>query len=100
VTDGLAHGAGFAGVLIVLGSVREVLGTGRLFANAEMLLGHAATSLEIDVFGSGDGFLLALLPPGAFLGLALLVALSNMVRGSSMREASRSATDGARVIES
>ncbi len=76
VIDGLAQGAGFASVLAVLGALREIIGQGTLFANAEQLLGPAGSALKVTLWNDG-GFLLALLPPGAFLGLALLIALRN-----------------------
>lgn len=75
--DGLAHGLGFAGVLVTLGALREIVGSGRLFHGAEMLLGPAGQNLAYNFTPNGNGFLLALLPPGAFLGLALLLALRN-----------------------
>jgi electron transport complex protein RnfE len=77
VTDGIANGAGFGLVLIVLGSIREVLGSGTLFAGAEMIFGSAARAAEISILPGEQGLLMVLLPPGAFLGLALLVALKN-----------------------
>lgn len=77
VIDGLAHGLGFAAVLVTLGSLREIVGSGRIFHGAEMLFGPAAQNLGYEFTSNGNGFLLALLPPGAFLGLALLIALRN-----------------------
>lgn len=79
LVDGVAQGAGFALVLIVLGGLRELLGNGTLFAGAEMLFGGSAGA-EAPMPSTGGGFLLALLPPGAFLGLALLVALRNWLQ--------------------
>ena len=81
LVDGIAHGLGFAAVLILLGGLRELLGSGTLLAGADMLFGAAAAGWELRVADSG--FLLALLPPGAFLGLALLVALRNIVEQRS-----------------
>jgi electron transport complex protein RnfE len=78
IIDGLAQGAGFASVLAVLGALREIIGQGTLFANAEQLFGPAGSALKVTLWNDG-GFLLALLPPGAFLGLALLIALRNML---------------------
>lgn len=75
--DGLAHGLGFAAVLIVLGSLRELVGTGGLFSGSEMLFGLTAGSLTVQIFPASAGFLLALTPPGAFLTLALVLALRN-----------------------
>jgi electron transport complex protein RnfE len=76
--DGLMMGAGFALVLLVLGAIRELVGQGTLLAGAHMMFGGDA-DLTIRVFGDGDGFLLALLPPGAFIALGLLVAGKNLI---------------------
>ncbi len=77
--DGLMMGIGFAAVLIVLGGMREVLGQGTLFANAHLLLGEMARGFEVIVIEDYRGFLLAILPPGAFIGLGLLIALKNVI---------------------
>lgn len=69
--DGLATGVGFLGVLLVLGALRETIGRGTLFAGAGELL-HAP-GLETTIVDGG--FLLAVLPPGAFVLLALMIAL-------------------------
>jgi len=69
--DGFAVGTGFLGVLFVLGALREALGRGTLFAGAGELL--RAPWLEATL--ADGGFLLAVLPPGAFVLLALLIAL-------------------------
>jgi len=70
--DGLATGAGFAAVLITLGALRELVGRGTLFAGMDMLLGSAAAAVQITL--PLEGLLLAVLPPGAFIGLGLMVA--------------------------
>lgn len=75
--DGLMMGIGFTLVLVTLGTIREVLGTGTLFANAELMFGESAKWLSITLFDDYQGFLLAILPPGAFMGLALLFAAKN-----------------------
>ncbi|MGO5000613.1 electron transport complex subunit E [Oceanisphaera sp. W20_SRM_FM3] len=75
--DGLMMGLGFTCVLLVLGGIRELLGQGTLFDGAELLLGDWATVLRMDVLHLDNGFLLAILPPGAFIGLGLLVATKN-----------------------
>lgn len=77
--DGLAMGLGFTSALVILGAVREVLGSGTLFANAHLMFGEAAKSMTITVIGDYEGFLLAILPPGAFIGLGLLIALKNVI---------------------
>ena len=77
VADGLAQGLGFALALLLLGTMREILGQGTLLSNAHLLFGEAARGMTITVFSDYPGFLLAVLPPGAFLGLGLLIALKN-----------------------
>ncbi|MEM7053583.1 MAG: electron transport complex subunit E [Pseudomonadota bacterium] len=73
--DGLAQGIGFGLVLIALGAMRELIGQGTLLADAHLLLGDWARRLELQLLPSGWGLLLAILPPGAFIGLSMLVAL-------------------------
>jgi electron transport complex protein RnfE len=77
--DGLAMGMGFTLILVVLGGMRELLGFGTLLSGAELLMGEWATSLEITVFTTDANFLLAVLPPGAFLGMGLLIAAKNII---------------------
>lgn len=77
--DGLMMGAGFALVLVALGMLREVLGQGTILANAHLMFGEGGRSLTVQVIPEYHGFLLAILPPGAFIGLALLVALKNAI---------------------
>ena len=77
VLDGLAMGIGFTGVLVTLGAARELIGQGTLFAGAHMMFGEGARAIEMQLVDGG--FLLALLPPGAFLGLGLMVAAKNLV---------------------
>lgn len=72
--DGLMMGLGFGGVLIVLGGLREIIGNGTLFDGADQLLGSWAGMLRIEVFHFDQHMLLAILPPGAFIGLGLLIA--------------------------
>lgn len=76
--DGFATGAGFLLVLLALGALRELVGAGTLFAGSGELLG--LPGLEATVFGHYRGFLPAILPPGAFVGLALLIALRNRLQ--------------------
>ena len=64
-------------LLVVLGAAREILGSGSLFANMDLMFGPAAAGLQID-FGY-DGMLIAVLPPGAFFGLAALLAIRNWI---------------------
>lgn len=77
--DGFIMGVGFALVLALIGMIRELLGTGMLFANMHLLLGPIATNWTWVVFDNYQGFLLAILPPGAFLVMGLLIALKNHI---------------------
>ena len=77
--DGLMMGIGFGLVLVAIGATRELLGTGMLFTNMHLLFGSIAEHWQIVVFENYKGFLLAILPPGAFLVLGLLIALKNWI---------------------
>ena len=77
--DGLMMGLGFAAVLILLGIIREILGQGTLFDGANLLLGEWASSLRIEVMQLDSQFLLAILPPGAFIAMGLLIAIKNAI---------------------
>ena len=77
--DGLMMGIGFALVLVILGAVREILGQGTLFDGAHLLLGDWASSLRIEVLQLDNQFLLAILPPGAFIAMGFLIAAKNAV---------------------
>ncbi|WP_462163579.1 electron transport complex subunit E [Pseudoalteromonas xiamenensis] len=76
--DGFMMGLGFTAVLFVLGGMRELIGQGTLFDGANLLLGDWATVLRIEVLHFDNQLLVAILPPGAFLGLGLLIALKNI----------------------
>ena len=76
--DGLMMGLGFMAVLVILGAMRELIGTGSLFANMHLLFGEAAKGWTINLLGENyKGFLVAILPPGAFLITGLLIAGKN-----------------------
>lgn len=77
--DGFIMGAGFALVLVFLGGMRELIGNGTLFTGAELLLGAWASGLKLQLFQPEQPFLLAILPPGAFLGMGLIIALKNIM---------------------
>ena len=77
--DGFIMGVGFAIVLVVLGAMREILGSGFLFSGMDLLLGDWASVMTIQIFEPEQPFLLAILPPGAFLGMGLIIALKNIL---------------------
>ncbi|TVQ73969.1 MAG: electron transport complex subunit E [Chromatiaceae bacterium] len=74
VVDGLAMGVGFTLILVVLGAVREIPGSGTLFADARLLLGDGFAWMEMTLIPDYRGFLLMILPPGAFLALGFILA--------------------------
>lgn len=75
--DGLAMGLGLTAVLAILGGMREIFGHGTLFAGFDLALGEMAKGWAVTVIPDYHGFLLAVLPPGAFIGLGLLIAGKN-----------------------
>jgi electron transport complex protein RnfE len=86
--DGLAMGIGFTLVLVALGGMRELIGQGTLFSQAHLMFGEFGRNLTITVLDDYRGFLLAILPPGAFIGLGLLIAMMNVINA---RRAERAA---------
>jgi electron transport complex protein RnfE len=79
VVDGLAMGAGMTLVLMVLGGMREFVGQGTLFAQADLMLGGVGKLLMVNLGPDFHGAILAILPPGAFIFLGLLIALKNLL---------------------
>jgi len=93
--DGLGMGLGFLLVLLVLGCLRELIGYGTLFRGADILFGPAAAGLTVQVFDDYRGFLLAVLPPGAFIGLAVLIAAKNKIDALAARRSTAALPQGA-----
>lgn len=77
--DGLMMGSGFSLVLLTLGASREILSQGTLFSGIENLLGDWAKILTLNLYHSDSTFLVAALPPGAFIIMGLLIALKNRI---------------------
>ncbi|WP_288371440.1 electron transport complex subunit E [uncultured Marinobacter sp.] len=77
ILDGAMMGLGFLAVLVVLGGMRELLGQGTLFADMHLLLGPMAADWVVRPFDQYPDMLFMVLPPGAFVGLGLLIALKN-----------------------
>ena len=77
VKDGFFVGLGFALVMIMIGAMRELLGQGTLFSQAHLLFGDWGRHMTLTLIPEYSGFLVAVLPPGAFFALAVLVALKN-----------------------
>ncbi|WP_111496666.1 MULTISPECIES: electron transport complex subunit E [Marinobacter] len=81
VLDGLMMGLGFLLVLMALGGIRELIGQGTLFSDMNLIFGPAAADWKIQVFDDYANVLFMVLPPGAFVGLGLLIALKNSIDG-------------------
>ena len=77
--DGLAMGLGFTLALTLVGALRELAGSGTLFADAALLLGPGMGFLETVVFADYPGFLILILPPGGFIVLGGLLALKAVI---------------------
>lgn len=75
--DGFMMGLGFLFVLIALGAIRELVGQGTLLADMDLLLGPVASDWTIRPLENYPNVLVMVLPPGAFIGLGLLIALKN-----------------------
>ena len=79
VADGLFMGLGFTLVLLLLGTMREAIGFGTLLSHAELVFGPSGKALTITLWDHYRGYLLAILPPGAFLGLGFIIAIKNSI---------------------
>jgi electron transport complex protein RnfE len=93
LVDGLSIGIGFTLVLITLGGLRELIGQGTLFDQAHLMFGEAARgmTLRIEEF---PGMLIAILPPGAFIGLGLLIMVKNLIdKRVAQRASAQDTTD-------
>ena len=85
--DGITMGLGLVWVLGLLGAMRELIGAGTLFAGIEMIIPGASA---INVFGADyAGFLIAILPPGAFFALGMLIAAFNAINARLAARARR-----------
>ena len=85
VLDATMMGLGLTGVLVTLGAMREVVGKGTLFSGVDLALGPMAKDWVIPVIPDYQGLLIAILPPGAFIGLGLLIALRNWLEERKTR---------------
>jgi electron transport complex protein RnfE len=85
--DGLAMGAGFTLVLFTLGGLREFIGQGTLLSQAHLMFGEFGRHLSMTLIDNYRGFLLAILPPGAFLGLGFLIAGVNIINARREKQA-------------
>ena len=79
--DGLIMGLGFGVILVLLGAMRELAASGALFANMDLLFGPGAAHWRLVLFSDYKDFLLAILPPGAFIFTGLIIAMKNLIDG-------------------
>jgi len=77
--DGLMMGLGFTAVLILLGAIREIIGQGTLFTSMDLIFGPAAAEWQLVLFDDYTDFLFAILPPGAFVAMGLIIAVKNII---------------------
>ncbi|MDO3384608.1 electron transport complex subunit E [Gilvimarinus sp. SDUM040013] len=77
--DGFMMGLGFTLVLVTLGAIREIIGSGTLFANMHLLFGEVGRNWTLTLFADYPGFLVAILPPGAFIITGILIAGKNVI---------------------
>jgi electron transport complex protein RnfE len=89
--DGVSIGMGFTLALVTLGASRELIGQGTLFADAHLMFGEAARSWTLSLGDAYPGVLLAILPPGAFIGLGMMIALKNIIDKRRERSTQRAA---------
>jgi len=79
IVDAMFMGLGFLLVLSLLGAAREFIGQGSILSDSHFLFGETARNWTVQFFDKQHGVLLALLPPGAFIGLGLLLAMKNKI---------------------
>lgn len=85
IADALGMGLGFTSALTVLGTLRELLGHGTVF-------GFDLCGAVMNLFGLGgtyqyDDFLMAIMPPGAFVALGLMTAIVAKLRAKPSKKA-------------
>jgi len=77
--DAVAMGIGFTLVLVTLGGMRELIGQGTLLSHAHLMFGEIGRDWMLVIIDDYRGFLLAILPPGAFIGLGFMIAGVNVI---------------------
>jgi Na+-translocating ferredoxin:NAD+ oxidoreductase subunit E len=77
--DGLFMGLGFTLALTAIGAVREIIGSGTLFADASLLLGPTFKFMELRLLPADANVLMMILPPGGFLVAGLMVVGKRML---------------------
>ncbi len=85
--DGFAIGMGATCAMVTLGCLREIISNGTIFDGADQLLGPWARMLRVQLIHFDSPMLLAMLPPGAFIGLGMLLALKYLIDKRTQRAA-------------
>ena len=98
IVDGFSMGLGLALVLGLLGAMREIVGKGTLLSGLDLAFGPGAKQFILTVIPDYHGFLLAVLPPGAFLGLGSLIALRNWIEMRKVAKQSAGVTSPLSVV--
>ncbi len=88
--DGVMMGVGFLWVISLLGLLRELIGQGTVFAGIEMIIPGASAWQVLPA--DYPGFLIAILPPGAFFILGLMVAGRNWLEARANERLRRQRT--------
>ncbi|ROR15325.1 electron transport complex subunit E [Erwinia sp. JUb26] len=96
--DGAAIGLGATSVMVVLGSIREIIGNGTIFNGADQLLGPWAKVMRVEVIHFDSPMLLAMLPPGAFIGLGMLLAAKYLIDNKMKQRAALKAEKEAQTV--
>jgi electron transport complex protein RnfE len=87
VIDGLFMGIGFTLGLVLLGGIREILGSGTLFSGASLLLGQNFSFLEMTIIPHYKGVLLMMLPPGGFIAMGFLMVGKRLLDNRAKQKA-------------
>jgi electron transport complex protein RnfE len=98
LVDGFATGLGFCLTLVLLGALREITGRGTLLADAHLMFGRLGESMTVTLIPDHPGFLLAILPPGAFIGLGLLIAARNWWQARRAADIQAGVADAPRAV--
>jgi electron transport complex protein RnfE len=89
--DGIMMSVGFMAVLMILGGIRELLANGTLFDHAHLMFGEIARNWTITFSDEYQGFLFVALPPGAFMGLAFILAFKNYIDQRASKTSTKTA---------
>ncbi len=87
LVDAVGTGLGFTAVMMIIGGIRELIGSGTLFANASLLLGDFFGFLELTLIPDYRGYLIMILPPGGFIVTGFVIAVKKILDARAERKA-------------